>query len=324
MKNRGIRIFAVFLLLVVVISGFGSAGADRVPQEKPDNYIGAMRVVWCKEWISLREEPSKLSNRLAEIPLGAIVYNCLDIGDPRFYQCEYEGQTGYALIGYLWPAPECEPPLSSSVTKKMTMEEVIGTGEVVLDWKDYNMSVVAAHEWVTENRKKWEVLRIGCFINDSPIWGHEERAEEFGQYDQLKVFIGGVADDWQVMVYNGAYGLSMLDLLSGKERWCVTTANCPMGNAAATAVDKEGTVYIAGTDGPDPVAISIDGKVLWQSTVNNPDVYGPYDITVENGSILVKYESGMTDGYKLVTFDSSGQLISVRNQKTEQAEQAEQ
>ena len=44
---------------------------------------------------------------------------------------------------------------------------------------------------------------------------NEERAEEFGQYDQLKAFIGGVQDDWQIMVYNGAYGLSLLDLLSG-------------------------------------------------------------------------------------------------------------
>lgn len=316
MKKRKIRLFILLLLCVLAINV--TAGADRVPQEKPKNYIGAMRVVWCKEWISLREEPKKTSNRLAEIPLGAIVYNCVDIGNPRFYECEYEGQKGYALIGYLWPAPECEPPLSSSVTKKMTMEEVIGTGEVVLDWKDYNMSVVAAHEWVEEDKKRWEVLRIGCFINDSPIWGHEERAEEFGQYDQLKVFIGGVSDDWQVMVYNGAWGLSMLDLLSGKERWCVTTGNCSLGNAAATAVGKDGTVYVAGTDGPDPVAITQDGIVLWRSDVNNPDVYGPYEITVDNDAILVKYESGMTDGYKLVTLDSNGQLISVRNQKNEQ------
>ena len=311
MKKLVIRFFAGLLLLIFLFE-IPAALADRIPQEKPKNYKGAMRVVWCNEWISLRAEPSKTSERLAEIPLGAIVYSCIDIGDPRFYQCEYEGQTGYALIGYLWPAPECEPPLSASITRKMTMEEVIGTGDVVLDWKDYNMSVVAAHEWVTENKKKWEVLRIGCFINGSPIWGHEEKAEEFGQYDQLKVFIGGVTDDWQIMVYNGAYGLSLLDLLSGKERWCVTSANCPLGNAAATAVGKDGTVYIAGTDGPDPVAISPDGKVLWKSEIEDPEVYGPYEITVENNSILVKYESGLSEGYKLVTLNNMGQLISVQ------------
>ena len=317
MKKKGIRLSATLLLLVMlsmlIISG---ASADRELQAKPIGYIGAMRVVWCKEWISLREAPKKTSERICEIPLGAIVYSCVDIGDERFYKCEYEGHTGYALKGYLWPAPECEPPLSSSVTKKMTMDEVVGSGEIVLDWKDYNMSVVAAHEWVAEDKKRWEVLRIGCFINDSPIWGHEERAEEFGQFDQLRAFIGGVQDDWQIMVYNGAYGLSLLDLLSGKERWCVTTGNCPMGNAGAVAVDENGTVYIAGTDGPDPVAISMDGKVLWKSDVNNPEIYGPYEITPEGNQILVKYESGMEEGYKLAAFDENGRLLSVHTEES--------
>ena len=271
-----------------------------------------MRVVWCKEFVSLREEPKKTSKRLAEVPLGAIVYSCTDINDVRFYKCEYEGQTGYVLKGYLVPAPECEPPLSSSITKKMTAEEVTGTGEVVLDWKDYNMTVLAAHEIVTEGKKDWEVLRVGCFINGSPIWGHEEKCEVFGQYNMLKAFVGGVTDDWQIMIYDGGYGLSMLDLLSGKEKWCVTVGNCEMGNAAAITVDPDGTMYIAGTDGPDPIAISLDGQVLWKAEIDDPDVYAPYEISVQDGSILVKYESGMTDGYKLVTLDSSGQLISIQ------------
>ena len=314
MKKRCFRLFAELLVTILSLSAVSGAFADRIPQEKPEGYKGAMRVVWCKEWISLREEPSKTSERLAEIPLGAVVYSCVDIGDDKFYQCEYEGQTGYALIGYLWPAPECEPPLSASISRKMTMDEVIGTGEVVLDWKDYNMSVVAAHEWITEDKKKWEVLRVGCFINGSPIWGHEERAEEIDGKDQLKVFIGGVKDDWQIMVYNGAYGLSLLDLLSGKERWNVTVANCPMGDAAATAVGEDGTIYIAGTGCPGPVAISPEGnvgRILWKADIGDPEVYDPFEITLEKGLILAKYRSGLTDGYKLVTLDSEGRLFSV-------------
>ena len=88
-----------------------------------------------------------------------------------------------------------------------------------------------------------------------------------------------------------------------------------MGNAAAVAVDENGTVYLAGTDGPDPVAISLDGRVLWQSSIGNPDVYGPYEITLQNNTVQVKYECGMSNGYKLVTFDNSGTLLSIRNQK---------
>ena len=310
MKKRTLALFVAALLFLSV-----SAAADRIPEEKPWNYIGAMQVVYCNEFISLREEPRKTSKRLMEIPLGDIVYSCIDIKSELFVECEYQGVKGYALRKYLKRAPQYEPPVSSAVTKKMTKEEIIGTGEIVLDWKDYNMSVIAAHEYVTEKRKEWEVLRIGCFINDQPVWGHEEKVESFSQYDMLKVFIGGVPDDWQVMLFDGGYGLSRLDLLSGKEKWCITVGNCPMGNAAAVAVDENGTVYLAGTDGPDPVAISLDGRVLWQSSIGNPDVYGPYEITLQNNTVQVKYECGMSNGYKLVTFDNSGTLLSIRNQK---------
>lgn len=318
--KRAVRFSALILLAFVLLftAMSPSALADRTIKEKPANYIGAMRVIWCKEFVSLREEPKKTSKRILEVPLGAIVYSCTDIHSAQFYQCEYEGTTGYILRVYLEPAPECEPPASSAITKKMTMDEITGSGEIVLDWKDYNMSVIASHDYITEDKKEWEVLRIGCFIDGSPIWGHEEKCEKFGQYDALKTFIGGVEDDWVVMVYDGAYGLSKLDLLSGKEKWSLTTGTCPMGNAAAITVDKEGTIYIAGTDGPDPVAVLIDGQVLWKSDVGDPTVYGPYEIEVQNGSVMVKYDSGMEDGYKLVTFSAAtGELISIRNQRNE-------
>jgi len=313
-KKIGVLFMAVLLLFI------SSASADRIPEQRTRRYIGAMRVAWCEEWISLREEPSKLSNRLMEIPLGDIVYNCsLVKNNDLFVECEYQGVKGYALKKYLVKAPEYEPLISSAVTRKMTLDEVIGKGRVVLDWKDYNMSVVAAHEYVTENNKRWEVLRVGCFINDQPIWGHEEKLEATGKYDLLKAFIGGVPDDWQVMLFDGGYGLSRFDLLSGKEKWCVRVTDCPMGNASATAVDENGTVYLAGTNGPDPVAISLDGQVLWTSDVQNSAVYGPYEIIAQGGSILVKYKSGMGNGYKLVTFDNTGTVVSIRDQKNDTA-----
>ena len=311
---KRLRVLSAVLLLAVLLLSISGVAADRLLKEKPANYIGAMRVVWCNEWVSLRSEPKKTSDRIAKIPLGDIVYSCTDINSTLFYKCEYQGQTGYVLKGYLQKAPECEPPLSSSVTKKMTYEELVGSGEIVLDWKDYNMTVIAAHEVITENRKEWEVLRVGCFIDGSPIWGHEEKAEIFGQYQMLKAFIGGVPDDWQVMIFDGAYGLSMLDLLSGKEKWSVTVGNCPMGNAAAVAVDENGTVYLAGTDGPDPVAISLDGRVLWKSDLGSAEIYDPYEIIVSKGKINVKYKSGLDTGYRLVTFDTAGQLLSVRTE----------
>lgn len=317
------RVLAAFLLALIVFSAAVPAGADRIPEKKAWNYLGAMEVKYVKEWVSLREEPHKTSARLAKIPLGDIVYNCVDIKNDKFYKCEYEGQVGYVLKKYLRPAPAYEPPVSSAVTKKMTMEELVGTGEIVLDWKEYNLTVVAAHEVVKNktNGKKWEVLRVGGFLDGEPLWGHEEQVEVKDENKTLlRAFIGGVADDWQVMLFDGGYGLSMLDLLSGKEKWMVTVAKCKMGDGAVSAVDANGTVYIAGSDGPDPVAISMDGHVLWQSNVNNPGVYNPFEITIEGSNILVKYESGMTNGYKLVTLNQTGEVTSIKNQRTKAGE----
>ena len=48
------------------------------------------------------------------------------------------------------------------------------------------------------------------------------------------------------------------------------------------------------------------------------EIYGPYEITAENGNVLVKYESGLENGYKLVTLDGNGKLVSVREEHTEQ------
>ena len=309
------RLACWVLSAVLFLSFIPCALADRVIEEKPWYYLGAHQVVWCKEWISLREEPKKTSRRILKIPLGAIVYNVKDIKDELFYEVEYEGVTGYALKGYLKATPQYEPPASSATTVKMSLDEVIGNGEVVLEWKDYNMSVVAAHEFVREKRKKWEVLRIGCFIDGQPIWGHEEKVEaDYAKYDLLKVFIGGVADDWQVMLYDGGYGLSMLDLLSGRERWCVSSKDTALGDAAAIAVDQNGTTYIAGTDGPDPVAISLDGRVMWESEIEDPEVFAPYEIYFDNGTVKVRYRSGLENGYKLVTLDSTGEVLSIQEE----------
>ncbi|MBR6164670.1 MAG: hypothetical protein IKQ45_01930 [Clostridia bacterium] len=289
--------------------------ADRIPEKKSRNYIGAMRVVYCKEYVTLREEPRKTSMSLMHVPLGEIVYSCTKIKSELFVQCEYQGQTGYILKKYLQPAPEFEPPVSSAISMKMTLEEVTEDGETVLEWNDYNISVVAARSMGKIEGKDSEILRIGCFLDGEPLWGHVETVENNGQHSLLKVFIGGTEDDPQVMLFDGGYGLTMIDLLSGKEKWTVNIGNCPMGDAAVTAVNDIGVIYLAGTDGPHPVAISADGHVLWRSEISNPSVYEPYEMEVVNGLILVKYRSGMTDGYKLVTLDGTGELMEIREEK---------
>ena len=70
------------------------------------NGADKMSVVNCSSWVSLRSEPSTISARLSEVPLGATVSNC-DTAANGFIKCEYNGETGYILASYLdqWLEP---------------------------------------------------------------------------------------------------------------------------------------------------------------------------------------------------------------------------
>ena len=307
----------VFVAVIILLLGAALASADRIPPERSERYIGAMRVVKCNEYVSLREQPYKTTKALARVPLGAIVYNCSTIPQKKsFVYAEYEGISGYILVKYLEKAPEFEPAVTSAITKKMTMEELIGDAEIVLDWKDYNISVVAAHEFITEKGIRTEVLRVGCFIDGEPLWGHVETLQTYNDLTMLRAFIGGTEEDPMVMLYDGGYGLTMMDLLSGSEKWTLNTGTVNLGDAAAVAVnDENGIMYIAGTDGPDPVAITQEGRILWQSRPNDPELTEPCEIILKNDRILVRYKCGRADGYQTAMFDLTGEIIRIEGKQ---------
>lgn len=304
------RMILVLLIFVLASSPFLCAFADRIPEEKGPRYIGAMQVIRCKEYVTLRAEPYKKARALAKVPLGAVVYNCSTIREKKsFLYAEYEGVSGYILAEYLEKAPQYEPAVTSAVSGKLTEAEIRSGGEIVLDWQDYNISVLASHEFRTEEKKTTEILRIGCFIDGEPLWGHTETLEVFSSHTMLRVFIGGTEDDPMVMLYDGGYGLSLLDLLSGRERWLLTTANCNLGDGAVTAVGESGNIFVSGTDGPDLTAVSPDGRLLWTVAEDYPGFYDPVEIILNKSSIQVRFRSGMENAYILATFDYSGDLI---------------
>lgn len=55
-----------------------------------NEYLGEMRVVNCKEWVSLREYSDSSSTRLIKVPLGATVENCWR-ENYEFIYAEYNG-----------------------------------------------------------------------------------------------------------------------------------------------------------------------------------------------------------------------------------------
>ena len=312
------KCIAVLIILILCLSVL-TAEAERKAVVKDNFYIGAMRVVKCKEFVSLRSAPDKTSKVLAKVPKNAIVLYCSNnvrqyAKGPHkkqaelFIRCEYEGQEGYILKKHLRPAPEAEPAETRQSSDIMTRDEVIGNGQSVLDWNEFNVSVQAAYEEITEERDRWEYIRIGCFINDEPIWGYTEAVKQEGKPVTLKVFMGGMEDDPMVCVYDEEYGLTMIDLLEGTESWIVPKWTCPFGDASVIAVGEEtGILYIAGSHGPDPVAVSPEGTILWQSEIDDSGKKDPKEIILDAEAVQVKYGSGKTARLDYET----GEVISI-------------
>ena len=306
------------MIVLILCISCATASAARKKVVKDEYYIGAMRVVNCRDYVSLRATPEKTGVVLAKVPLNSIVLYChknvkqyaqasYRKQAELFICCEFEGQEGYILKKHLQPAPECEPAETLQNSDEMTKEEIIGNGETILDWNEFNVSVVAAYEEVSEGDTTWEYVRVGCFINDIPNWGYTEAVKLNNGPVTLKAFMGGTEDDPMVYVYDEAYGLTMLDLMDGTEVWTIMKDECSIGDASVITIDDEsGILYVAGTDGPDPVAIDIDGRIMWRSEVGDPEVFEPQEIILNPTDIKVIYGSGKT-----VVLEYNGELISV-------------
>lgn len=312
------RIAALLIALVLCASCSVCTAAARKEVVKDIFYIGAMRVVNCKDYVSLRETPDKTGTVLAKVPPDSIVLYCSKNiykyapakyrkQAEMFIRCEYEGQEGYILKKYLRPAPECEPAETMEKTDKMTREEILSHGEVILDWTEFNVSVLATYEETVIDNESWEFVRVGCFINDMPNWGFTEAVKLNEKPVTMKAFMGGTDDEPMVYIYDEAYGLMMLDLMDGMEMWTILKEECEFGDAAVVKVRSDtGILYIAGTNGPDPIAVSSEGTILWRASINDPEVYEPTLITLTPSGIEVTYNSGRS-----VLLEYSGEVISV-------------
>ncbi len=91
-------------------------------------YMGEMYVVNCESWISLREEMSTSSRRLAKVPYGAKVSNIYYWTD-EFAFCTYNGMDGFVLTEYLSftkPQPKNQYSLQTSYGGTQTMRGLDG------------------------------------------------------------------------------------------------------------------------------------------------------------------------------------------------------
>ena len=95
---RKLRILAAVALALALLAGVCCAQASVSYDYGAayDNLIGAMEIVNCQSWTSLRAYPDTHAARLAKVPVGAVVVNCY-YQDERYTYCEYNGVGGYIL-----------------------------------------------------------------------------------------------------------------------------------------------------------------------------------------------------------------------------------
>ena len=85
------------------VSPFEAYYDDPIPALHKDRGPN-MRVVKCKEFVSLRETRSTSAKRLLKVPLGALVLAYPEYGEENgFIYCVYQGEEGYILSEYLQP-----------------------------------------------------------------------------------------------------------------------------------------------------------------------------------------------------------------------------
>ncbi len=233
-----------WMACLVALALLAAAGAALA--ETGEYYLN-MVVVNCEEWVSLRSAPDTSASRLAKVPLGEVVFECSRIGD--FCYCTYEGQRGYILAKYLEPAEYGEP-------------EEPAESNAALDVWENGLHVLAERAWVGGG----EYMLVTCEDSGGDQrWFYETMTEDSTELTLTDAFIGGVAQDPFVMVYNAEKGLTALDLWSGEVRWTLTPDQADLGASVTCAVAEDGTIYIGGYYGPDPVAIDVRGNVLWKS-----------------------------------------------------------
>ena len=281
----------ILMLILAALMLFSCCAAAEVPAE--------MRVVNCQEWVSLRAEPDSAAQRFAEVPLGATVRGFYrSNGD--FTQCEYQGVVGYVLTQYLELVSDGESAYRMDGSEPSGELQLSGTPVYV--WK--GLGDVSETMYLARFDETGDLL-----------WDYATESLGTTELESLDAFINDRGAQPMVMVYNSYYGLTALNAETGEEIWSLPCTTVSLGGSIKTAVGEDGTMYIGGYYGPDPVAISADGQVLYQcSSLHEDAEYGETtffwmcEIEVLPEGIAVHYENG-AEPVKAV-FDATGAMVS--------------
>ena len=292
------RLLALFLILVFSLS-------FACGEETSGDALGDMKVVKCKEWVSLRQKPSTAAKRLKKVPLGATVTDCKAYSK-EFVSCTYEGQSGYILAEYL------EPLNPQPSTAAQTKEDDGGdySEQIMLNASSNGYTVRAVHQLADSG----EQLVVTATGPDGQLkWVKIEQVKESGELTSVSAFLAGTQTQPRVLIYNAEKGLYAVDMLTGETAWEIKQANLHLGGGVCCAVKEDGTMYLGSYYDNDPIAIGMDGAVQWRASA--PGCSWLYLIALDENGLVCRYDmmDDNPDQTGTIYFSWNGQLVNKVN-----------
>lgn len=289
---------------------------SKAEQQNYPSFQNPMEVVNCSDWVSLRAKPSASSARLAKVPLGAFVTDCVQVSD-TFVFCKYRNVEGYIQLDYLKSHDEQTANHSTvfdSFTERPSYTAFLAAGETVLNYhaaNGYTIVVQRAYSDVSE-----EIMAVCYNMTGQPVWQVGDKVDEIGQTTATAAFIAGTQDDPEVVFFCAGRGFVAYDV----DAWHDVQWEWREGDALtisaglSAAVDVEGTIYVTGYFSDTLVAISADGEFLWKASHADPNIYWPYDIVIEKDHVDVWYEtpSAASDMHDVISYSKDGTLLSTQ------------
>lgn len=271
-------------------------------EEKKKNYpkeqIDVMQVVNVKDWLALREGPGTSYKLITTMTPGSYVTDCLYV-NADWVHVTYEGQSGYAYSDYLVKAelPVEKHPGFSELKSLPAYKAFMKVGDLVCEATlgKYHVAVRRAY---TDNTE--QLLAVGYDFVDKPCWRAFEEIETIGPVDGTAAFIAGTEENPYLVLFSSATGFTARAIdEKGTVLWTndcqnqgTAIENALPGSGLIAAVASDGTIIAAGCADDAPIAIDVNGNLLWRGI--NPDpqfIYHPIAVTPSKAGITVLYDS---------------------------------
>ena len=231
---------------------------------------------------NLYAEANLNANVLTGLPTGATLTNC-HIYNAEFVYCEYLGMIGYVSVEELASADTTAAAQRIDETHTLYAERTYGS-------YDETMTVRVDD---ADGNTVWQTTL------------YEPNATEL---DATCAFVNNKGGDALVMLYNASVGLSAADALTGAILWTISSDTVDLGASICYAVDGYGTMYIGGYYGPDPVAISREGEILWQAESGRDDVSWLNQISLDEVDGVIAAYDMIGDGTGSISYGWNGTI----------------